>query len=206
MRYTRTDNADETILAIDGTLDAVTAPELRGVMDELVSARTKLVTLDLSSLRLIDSSGVGVIVLLFKRMRADGGDVKIVGLRDQPRAIFRLLRLDRIFLSELAAKDEHAARQDVPNTRLPGLPGSLAAARAARESTRGTQHPTKRTRPWSARASDPRSLARDRHHDRGGRSRHRTRRSEPQARVQVRNRHFFSGGHQQDGRGRCGQR
>ncbi len=55
------------------------------------------VTLELSSLRLIDSSGVGVIVSLFKRIRANGGQVKIVGLRDQPRAIFRLLRLDRVF-------------------------------------------------------------------------------------------------------------
>jgi anti-sigma B factor antagonist len=97
MKYTRKDEGDETTLTIDGTLDAVTAPDLRAVVDELVNERRKSVTLDLSSLRLIDSSGVGVIVSLFKRMRANGGQVKIVGLRDQPRAIFRLLRLDRVF-------------------------------------------------------------------------------------------------------------
>lgn len=97
MKYTRTDNGDETTLEIDGTLDAVTAPELRAVVDDLVNERRKSVTLELSSLRLIDSSGVGVIVSLFKRIRANGGQVKIVGLRDQPRAIFRLLRLDRVF-------------------------------------------------------------------------------------------------------------
>src|SRR4029078_5225997 len=56
----------------------------------------KWLTLELTALRLIDSSGVGVIVSLFKRIRANGGQVKIVGLRDQPRAIFRLLRLDRV--------------------------------------------------------------------------------------------------------------
>lgn len=97
MKYTRKDEGDETTLTIDGTLDAVTAPDLRAVVDELVNERRKSVTLDLSSLRLIDSSGVGVIVSLFKRIRANGGQVKIVGLRDQPRAIFRLLRLDRVF-------------------------------------------------------------------------------------------------------------
>ena len=97
MKYSRTDNGEETVLKIEGTLDAVTAPELRSVVDELVSANRKEVTLDLSALRLIDSSGVGVIVSLFKRVRAYGGQVKIVGLRDQPRAIFRLLRLDRVF-------------------------------------------------------------------------------------------------------------
>lgn len=97
MKYTRTDNGDETVLEIDGTLDAVTAPEIRAVVDQLVTERRRSVTLELTSLRLIDSSGVGVIVSLFKRIRADGGQVKIVGLRDQPRAIFRLLRLDRVF-------------------------------------------------------------------------------------------------------------
>jgi anti-sigma B factor antagonist len=97
MKYTRTDKDSETILEIDGTLDAVTAPDLRTVVDQLVSEERKSVTLELSSLRLIDSSGVGVIVSLFKRVRAHGGQVKIVGLRDQPRAIFRLLRLDRVF-------------------------------------------------------------------------------------------------------------
>jgi anti-sigma B factor antagonist len=97
MNHKRTDNGDETTLEIEGTLDAVTAPDLRGIVDQLVNERRKGVTLELSNLRLIDSSGVGVIVSLFKRIRANGGQVKIVGLRDQPRAIFRLLRLDRVF-------------------------------------------------------------------------------------------------------------
>ena len=97
MKHSRTDSGDETVLKIEGTLDAVTAPELRSVIDDLVSESRKEVTLELTDLRLIDSSGVGVIVSLFKRVRANGGQVRIVGLRDQPRAIFRLLRLDRVF-------------------------------------------------------------------------------------------------------------
>jgi anti-sigma B factor antagonist len=97
MKYSRTDQGEETTLRIEGTLDAVTAPDLRGVVDKLVTENRPAVTLDLSSLRLIDSSGVGVIVSLFKRVRANGGQVRIVGLNDQPRAVFRLLRLDRVF-------------------------------------------------------------------------------------------------------------
>jgi anti-sigma B factor antagonist len=97
MKHSRADNGNETVLKIEGTLDAVTAPELRSVVDDLVNESRKEVTLDLVDLRLIDSSGVGVIVSLFKRVRANGGQVRITGLRDQPRAIFRLLRLDRVF-------------------------------------------------------------------------------------------------------------
>jgi len=97
MKHSRADNGNETVLKIEGTLDAVTAPELRSVVNDLVNESRKEVTLDLADLRLIDSSGVGVIVSLFKRVRANGGQVRITGLRDQPRAIFRLLRLDRVF-------------------------------------------------------------------------------------------------------------
>jgi anti-sigma B factor antagonist len=97
MPTTRTDNGNETLLKIDGTLDAVTAPELRPTLDALVAEGKKLVTVDLSALRLIDSSGVGVLVSLFKRIRATGGEVRLEGLRDQPLAIFKLLRLDRVF-------------------------------------------------------------------------------------------------------------
>ena len=97
MKFSRPDNGEETMLVIEGTLDAVTAPELRGVVDNIVGQNKREVTLDLSQLRLIDSSGVGVIVSLFKRVRANGGEVRIVGLKDQPKAIFRLLRLDRVF-------------------------------------------------------------------------------------------------------------
>jgi anti-sigma B factor antagonist len=97
MGTTRTDNGDETLLKIDGTLDAVTAPELRPTLDQLVTEGRKRITVDLSALRLIDSSGVGVLVSLFKRVRATGGEVMLVGLRDQPLAIFKLLRLDRVF-------------------------------------------------------------------------------------------------------------
>lgn len=97
MGYLRSDNGEETVLKIDGTLDAVTAPELRPTLDALVAEGRKRITIELSSLRLIDSSGVGVLVSLFKRVRAGGGDVHLVGLRDQPLAIFKLLRLDRVF-------------------------------------------------------------------------------------------------------------
>jgi anti-sigma B factor antagonist len=95
--YSRTDSGEETTLRIEGTLDAATAPDLRTVVDEIVAEQRMSITLELSGLRLIDSSGVGVIVSLFKRVRANGGQVRIQGLRDQPRAIFRLLRLDRVF-------------------------------------------------------------------------------------------------------------
>ncbi len=97
MKFTRVDKGDETVLWIEGVLDAVTAPEIRPTIEALVGEKRMSILVDVSSLRLIDSSGVGVIVSLFKRCKTFGGVVRVSGLKDQPLAIFKLLRLDRVF-------------------------------------------------------------------------------------------------------------
>ena len=97
MRFERVDTGEETRFCIEGTLDALTVSELRLEFDALITERRLMITFDLSRLRLIDNAGVGVLVSLWKRVRANGGTLKIVGLSDQPRAIIRLLRLDHVF-------------------------------------------------------------------------------------------------------------
>jgi anti-sigma B factor antagonist len=87
-----------THLVIEGQLDALSVSDLRGDLDKLVATRPKNVEVDLSSLRMIDSSGVGALVSLYKRVRTQGGNVVIKGIRDQPLAIFQLLKLDRFML------------------------------------------------------------------------------------------------------------
>ena len=93
-----TTDAGITRLAIEGELDAVSVSELRGDIEKLLARRPGRVEVDLSLLRMVDSSGVGALVSLYKRVRAQGGDVVVTGLRDQPLAIFRLLRLDRVMI------------------------------------------------------------------------------------------------------------
>jgi anti-sigma B factor antagonist len=97
MNYTRTDEEKSTIVHVRGELDALSAPDLRPVFDRLVEDGRRDITVDLSELRLIDSSGVGALVGLYKRTRAKGGDVRFVGVNSQPLVIFKMLRLDRVF-------------------------------------------------------------------------------------------------------------
>jgi anti-sigma B factor antagonist len=84
-------------LLVSGELDALSCMELRPVLDELAEQGHCDVTVDLSQLDLIDSSGIGVLVSLYKRVRANGGGVRFVGVHAQPLTIFKLLRLDRAF-------------------------------------------------------------------------------------------------------------
>jgi anti-sigma B factor antagonist len=98
-----------TRLAIGGELDVITVTELRAEIERVLANRPPRVEVDLSSLRMVDSSGVGALVSLYKRVRAQGGEVVMSGLRDQPLAIFRLLRLDRVMIGgELQAGKQSA--------------------------------------------------------------------------------------------------
>jgi anti-sigma B factor antagonist len=96
IQFERRDEGDETVLSIGGSLDALTAQELAPTIDQLVAEKRPKVRVDLAGLDLIDSSGIGAIVALYKRIRANGGQVSVVGMRDQPLAIFKLLRMDRV--------------------------------------------------------------------------------------------------------------
>lgn len=97
MKCTRVDLENELQLHIDGALDALTARDVRPIFDQVVADKPKKVTVDLEGLTLIDSSGVGAIVSLFKRVKADGGQVVVVRAHDQPLAVLKLLKLDKIF-------------------------------------------------------------------------------------------------------------
>lgn len=107
----RNDRGPITVLALVGHLDALNAPSLKRVTEGLVEDGRHQVVFDMTDLDLIDSSGVGAIVSLFKQVRTRQGDVKIAALTGQPREIFKLLRLDKAF--ELAdSVDDASARFD----------------------------------------------------------------------------------------------
>ena len=97
MNCIRTDNDTESRLELDGALDALTTPDIRPIFDKLLADGRRRVTVDLAKVTMIDSSGVGAIVSLFKRVKADGGVVLVVGAKDQPLAVLKLLKLDRVF-------------------------------------------------------------------------------------------------------------
>ena len=99
LKFEQSAHGDMTVLSVSGNLDSLTVPEIRPEIENIVAAGTRKVALDLSGLEVIDSSGIGAIVSLFKRVRSmgSGADVKIVGVRGQPREILRLLGLERAF-------------------------------------------------------------------------------------------------------------
>lgn len=88
-------------------LDASNAADLKRDMAPLLDAHTKLV-LDLSRLHFLDSSGLGAFLSCLRKLNAKGGDLKLCGMSKQVRAVFELVRMNRIF--EICASQEEAVR------------------------------------------------------------------------------------------------
>ncbi len=101
-----------TIYGLAGNLDALTAPGLKKEVETLLSEGRSQVVFNLGNLELIDSSGVGAIVSLFKKVRTMQGDVKIAQLQGQPKEIFKLLHLDRAF--EITSSTDEAVERFTP--------------------------------------------------------------------------------------------
>lgn len=91
------EDAGESRLRIRGAFDAATVSDINLAIEAVMAERPSRVILDLAQVPLMDSSGVGAIVALWKRMKADGGQVVVVGARDQPLAVLRVLKLDAVF-------------------------------------------------------------------------------------------------------------
>ena len=83
------------ILKIIGTLNAQNVAELKSYIEDILTGNIKLAVLDLENLDEIDSSGIGAIVSLLKRMRMQKRDVRIFRLRGTVKKLFELLRIDR---------------------------------------------------------------------------------------------------------------
>ncbi len=79
-------------LKVEGDFDAAAARELRPQL-ELLAASGTSVSADLSSVDFIDSSGVGALVFLHKRLTAAGHKLVVTGLKGQPLELLAYLRL-----------------------------------------------------------------------------------------------------------------
>ncbi len=77
--------------------DEFDAELVKTMRDELqtMSELTTNIVVDLSDVEFIDSSGIGAIVFLYKRMLAKGFTLSVIGLCTQPSELFKMLMLDK---------------------------------------------------------------------------------------------------------------
>jgi anti-sigma B factor antagonist len=86
-----------TVVDVEGQLIVGNRQELKQrVLGELDKGDRKFVV-DFSNTGYIDSSGLGVLVSLSKKIREQGGELRLASLNEDLRTLFELTKLDTLF-------------------------------------------------------------------------------------------------------------
>jgi anti-anti-sigma factor len=83
------------IVHIKGKVTFECCPALQSRLDKLVEKDVRQVVIDFREVPFIDSSGVGEILRLFKRMREMGGDIILINPNQKLRDLFSMYRFDQ---------------------------------------------------------------------------------------------------------------
>ncbi|HVZ48849.1 MAG TPA: STAS domain-containing protein [Gemmatimonadaceae bacterium] len=106
MSFTVSRQGDVTIVEIEGQLIVGNRQDLKQkVLDEVEKGARKIL-IDFSRTGYIDSSGLGVLVSLAKRIRDSGGELRLATLHDELQTLFELTKLDTLF--QISKTREHA--------------------------------------------------------------------------------------------------
>ncbi len=97
------------VVEVDGQLIVGNRQELKQrVLDALEGGARKFL-IDFTRTGYIDSSGLGVLVSLSKKIREEGGDLRLAGLNEDLKTLFELTKLDTLFAITDSASEALAA-------------------------------------------------------------------------------------------------
>ncbi len=88
---------DVLVVDVEGQLIVGNRQELKQkVLEELDGGERKFVV-DFEKTGYIDSSGLGVLVSLSKKVREQGGELRLANLNEDLKTLFELTKLDTLF-------------------------------------------------------------------------------------------------------------
>lgn len=85
------------VVGVDGQLIVGNRQELKQKVLESLDGGARKFVVDFSTTGYIDSSGLGVLVSLSKKIREQGGDLRLAGLNEDLQTLFELTKLDTLF-------------------------------------------------------------------------------------------------------------
>jgi anti-sigma B factor antagonist len=93
----RLDGGADYVVVLGGEVDLYTAPELKQELHRLVGEGARRLVIDMSDTTFIDSTTLGVLLSVVKRVRPEGGAVVLVCPDRNVKRIFEITLLDRVF-------------------------------------------------------------------------------------------------------------
>ena len=98
MNFEVTQQDDITIVEVTGQLIVGNRQELKDDVLKLLDGGARKFLIDFNDTAYIDSSGLGVLVSLSKKIREKGGEMRLSNLNEDLRTLFELTKLDTLFV------------------------------------------------------------------------------------------------------------
>lgn len=86
---------NSALIVLNEDFDAQAVAEIRPALESISTNSLQDVIVDLSGVTFMDSSGIGALVFLYKRLRSKGRTLVLVGTRGQPEKLISMLRIDK---------------------------------------------------------------------------------------------------------------
>lgn len=95
--YTTEIKGDKGYIRVVGDLDSETSGEaLRKAFNQVYDRGKRTIVLDLNSVQIINSYGIGKVLMCYKRLKADNGVLMVTPLQGFVKETFELLMLDKL--------------------------------------------------------------------------------------------------------------
>jgi anti-sigma B factor antagonist len=97
------------VVTVDGQLIVGNRQELKQQVIDALDGGARKFVVDFTRTGYIDSSGLGVLVSLSKKIREHGGDLRLAGLNEDLQTLFELTKLDTLFAITRTTQEALAA-------------------------------------------------------------------------------------------------
>jgi anti-sigma B factor antagonist len=97
------------VLSLDGEIDLHVSPNIERQLTSIISKHPPRLVVDLSAVTFIDSTGLAVLIHAMQNVQEYGGKLLLSGITDDVRSIFKMARLDQVFVIDPAGPDLLAA-------------------------------------------------------------------------------------------------
>lgn len=84
-------------LFLSGTIDIPNADLLKKKLNKIAEKNLKEIIVDFNGVDSIGSSAIGALLLSHKELKASGIDFQIVNVNQEIKALFKIIKLDKIF-------------------------------------------------------------------------------------------------------------
>jgi anti-sigma B factor antagonist len=91
------DEGGVTVISVEGQLIVGNRQELKNLVQDALGEGDRKFLIDFAGTAYIDSSGLGALVSISKKIREQGGELRLAELNEDLRSLFELTKLDTLF-------------------------------------------------------------------------------------------------------------